>query len=152
MVRLAVAGDSNHNRSYLWFGLVLEGCGMLGQGRQKVGFGTYWRPETGLTSDIRKHSGLVTGGKKTRPSAKVEGAIVINTAKGHGYRRQQVNKKSAFVMNLFTRRSRHHQNVDLIQELSKAQKKMHVTWKFIGMESSFRRVCNARGRETEGWF
>ena len=32
-------------------------------------------------------------------------------------------------------KNRHYQNVNLIQELSKAQRKMHVTWKFIGKKS-----------------
>ena len=102
----------------------------------KAGFGIYWGPGHWIAGDVRNHSGLVKGLKKTGPCAELEGAIMaVNMAKSHGYRRIQVNMKSTYVTNLFTGRNRHRQNGDLIQELSNAKKEMQVTWKFIGKES-----------------
>ena len=105
--------------------------------RGKAGFGIYWGP-----GDARNHSSLVTGGKRTGPCAELEGAIMaLNMAKSHGYRRIQVKMKSTYVTSLFTSRNRTRQNFDLIQELVRAKKNMHVTWKFIGKE------CRAGGIE-----
>ena len=97
----------------------------------KAGFGIYWR-----SGDVRNHSSLVTGKKRTGPCAELEGAIMaVKMAKSQGCRRLRVNMKSTYVTSLFTGRNRHRQNGDLIQELIRAKRNMHVTWKFIGKES-----------------
>ena len=104
---------------------------VVGYCRGKAGFGIYWGP-----GDVRNHSSLVTGRKRTAPCAELEGAIMaVKMAKSHGYRRLQVNMKSKYVVSLFTTRNRARQNGDLIQELCEAKRNMRVFWKFIGKDS-----------------